>query len=239
MPRGRRGRRAASIPVENSLGLKSRAVPERTGRLAQEGLRPITGTFARFGGNIVKVEGGDRSDRELVAAFRGGDREAYLAVYRAHSGAVFRFVFHLCGDRGRAEEVTQDVFVWLIHHAGEWDAERGGLGAFLGGVARKFLHRRERSERRWAPLEEAASECAAAGMELEREQQAAALRRAIALLPAGYREAVVLCDLEGRSYEETAAMLGCAVGTVRSRLHRARGLLARKFQGKREGLRCT
>ena len=181
---------------------------------------------------------GGRSDRELVREFRGGDREAFLELYRGHAPAVFRFAFHVCGDGVRAEEVTQDVFVWLIHHAGEWDPERGGLGAFLGGVARKFLHRRERSERRWAPLEEAAPECAAAGAELEREQRAAVLRRAIARLPAGYREVVVLCDLEGHSYEEAAATLGCAVGTVRSRLHRARALLARKLAGCGEELRC-
>jgi RNA polymerase sigma-70 factor (ECF subfamily) len=65
------------------------------------------------------------------------------------------------------------------------------------------------------------------------------LRKAIAALPARYREAVVLCDLEGKTYEEAAAIQDCPVGTVRSRLHRARQLLARKFQEKREKLRCT
>ena len=59
-----------------------------------------------------------------------------------------------------------------------------------------------------------------------------------AALPERYREAVIACDLEGRSYEEAAAVLECAVGTVRSRLHRARGLLARKFLAKKEGQKC-
>jgi RNA polymerase sigma-70 factor (ECF subfamily) len=56
------------------------------------------------------------------------------------------------------------------------------------------------------------------------------LLQAIAALPLRYREAVALCDLEGKSYEEASVILECPVGTVRSRLHRARGLLARKLE---------
>src|SRR5690242_1404163 len=97
------------------------------------------------------------SDRDLVTRFRAGDREAFTVLYRTHYPAVFRFALHMTGDRMQAAEVTQDVFVWLIHHPGEFDAERGGLAPFLGGVARKLLHRRERDARRWAPLEEVVS----------------------------------------------------------------------------------
>jgi RNA polymerase sigma-70 factor (ECF subfamily) len=180
-----------------------------------------------------------RSDCELMARFRGGDREAFLALYRAHSPAVFRFLLHMTADRIRAEEITQDVFVWLIHHAADWDESRGELGAFLGGVARKLLQRRQRSDRRWLELHDSAAAGATFAFDVEREQEAAGLRKAIAALPLRYREVVVLCDLEGKSYEEIAALQGCAVGTVRSRLHRARELLARKLQGKREGQRCV
>jgi len=181
-----------------------------------------------------------RTDRELVERFRGGDREAFAALYQAHFAGVFRFAFYMTGDRMRAGEITQDVFVWLVHHPGEFDARRGELGAFLGGVARKFVHREQRREQRWQPLEEAetASREADIAEGLERAQEGAQLRKAIAALPGPYREAVVLCDLEGKSYDQAAAAMSCAVGTVRSRLHRARELLARKFQGKKEGQRC-
>jgi len=179
-----------------------------------------------------------RSDRELVSRFRRGDREAFLSLYRTHSPAVFRYSLQMTGDRIRAEEVTQDVFVWLMHHAGEWDAARGGLGSFLGGVARKLLLRRQRTDRRWTRLEESAAVSGGFVGRIEREQEAAELRKAIGALPERYREAVVLCDLEGKSYEEAAAIQEVAVGTVRSRLHRARELLARKLQNKREGQRC-
>lgn len=186
-----------------------------------------------------------RPDRLLLEQFRAGDREAFAALYRKHSPSVYRFALYMTGDRIRAGEVTQDVFVWLVHHPGEFDAERGELSAFLGGVARKFLLQQQRVERRWLPLDEAAAPVVnrrARGHfaeELEREQEAAQLRQAIAALPVRYREAVVLCDLQSKSYEEAAAALGCAMGTVRSRLHRARELLVRKFQGKKEGQRCV
>jgi RNA polymerase sigma-70 factor (ECF subfamily) len=182
------------------------------------------------------------ADRDLVERFRGGDREAFAELYRLHFPAVFRFALYMTGDRVRAGDTVQDVFVWLVHHPGEFDPARGDLPAFLGGVARKFLRRHQQNERRWMPLEECAVSQRQSGdagfdLSLEREQDAAQLRKAIAALPERYREVVVCCDLQGKSYEDAAAALECAVGTVRSRLHRARELLVRKFQC-REGQRC-
>jgi RNA polymerase sigma-70 factor, ECF subfamily len=166
------------------------------------------------------------------------DREGFTAVYQEHYAAVFRFALYMTGDRIEAGELTQDVFVWLIHHAGEFDARKGSLAAFLGGVARKFLHRRQRNERRWLPLHESAVAHGDFAAGIERDQEAGQLRSAIAALPERYREVVVLCDLQGHSYDEAAAIVDCAVGTVRSRLHRARELLAAKMQRRREGQRC-
>jgi RNA polymerase sigma-70 factor, ECF subfamily len=176
-------------------------------------------------------------DGSLIHRFRAGDRDAFTDIYRAHHSAIFRFAFHMTADPAKAAEITQDVFVWLIHHAADFDPARGALPAFLNGVARKLLQRRQRSERRWLPFD------AAAGSRLETRDStvdigaaidADSLRKAIALLPIRYREAIVLCDLECQSYDEAAAVLGCAVGTIRSRLHRGRELLARKFQPKKE-----
>jgi RNA polymerase sigma-70 factor (ECF subfamily) len=185
-----------------------------------------------------------RPDRELLARFRDGDREAFTALYRVHFPAVLRFAFYMAGDRILAAEITQDVFVWLIRHPDEFDPGRGELPAFLGGVARKLLRRRRWNDKRWMPFLETpvARREGADGMEfargLEREQDTADLRKAIATLPERYREAVVLCDLQEKNYEQAARELGCAVGTVRSRLHRARELLVRKLQWKREGQKC-
>jgi RNA polymerase sigma-70 factor (ECF subfamily) len=169
-------------------------------------------------------------DTDLVRRFRGGDRDAFTAIYRTHHRAVFRFSLLMSGDEFKAAEVTQDVFVWLIHHAGSFDPDRGELGSFLVGIARKMLKHRHAEEQRWLPLDE--------GTEAEvppakgHDEDVAGLRRAILALPERYRAVVVLCDLEEKSYEEAAALIDCAVGTVRSRLHRARTLLARKLTGK-------
>ena len=172
-------------------------------------------------------------DGELLKRFGAGDRDAFTVLYRTHQAGVFRFAMLMTGDHARATEVTQDVFVWLIHHAGKFDPERGELGAFLAGVTRKFLLRRRGEELRWAPLDESLA-AAESGEPVEDSTDADALRRAILALPEKYREVVVRCDLEEKSYEEAAGVIGCAVGTVRSRLHRARGLLARKLEKQME-----
>jgi RNA polymerase sigma-70 factor (ECF subfamily) len=169
-------------------------------------------------------------DGDLLKRFRAGDRDAFTLLYRAHQAGVFRFAMLMTGDHAKATDITQDVFVWLIHNAAKFDPARGELGAFLAGVTRKFLQRRRGEELRFVPLDEnfltTEADC--------READAKALRRAILLLPEKYREVVVRCDLEEMSYEEAADLIGCAVGTVRSRLHRARALLARKLEVRHE-----
>jgi RNA polymerase sigma-70 factor (ECF subfamily) len=149
----------------------------------------------------------------------------------------------MSGDRMKAVEITQDVFVWLMQHSRNFDPSRGELGAFLIGVTRKFLLRQQQHEQKWVPLDEASevfeARLSAANAPDMDETAATWLREAIALLPGRYREVVVLCDLEGNTYESAAAMLECAVGTVRSRLHRARELLARKLHSRKESQRCA
>ena len=156
------------------------------------------------------------------------DREAFAALYHAHHQSIYRFAAHMTGDPAGAAEVTQDVFVWLMHNPQRYDPSRGEPGAFLTGVARKMLHRRERSLRRWLPFGRAFEE-RGESPRFDEAIDAASLRSAIARLPINYREAVVLCDLESLGYEEAAARLDCAVGTVKSRVHRGRELLARKL----------
>jgi len=166
---------------------------------------------------------------DLLRRFREGDREAFTAIYRAHHPAVFRFALHMSGDRERATEITQEVFVWLIHHPGDYDAARGELGAFLLGVTRKFVLRGREKERRFVAFD---ADYDRAAPETGDEPDTQELRRAIAALPFRYREVVVVCDLEGRSYEEAAALFACPIGTVRSRLHRARELLGKKLKAR-------
>jgi|SRR5215469_4932950 len=169
-------------------------------------------------------------DRDLLERFRAGDRDAFTEIYRAHRSAVFRFALLMTGDEFKAAETTQDVFLWLIRHPARFDPGRGELGAFLVGVARKLLKKRNAEEQRWVSLDESTA-CARAAAD-ESAGDVLRLRKAIAGLPERYRAVVVLCGLEGKTYEEAAAIAECAIGTVRSRLHRARALLARKLVGR-------
>lgn len=175
------------------------------------------------------------TERDLMRRFRAGDRDAFTSVYKSHSAAIHRFALHMLGDEGKAVEITQDVFVWLIHHPEKFDPAKGDLGAFLTGVARKFVQRRWQQDKRWVSFDECAIPAASGGFEADEEaEDTVRLRGAIAALPERYREVVVLCDLEEKSYEDAASRLECATGTIRSRLHRARGLLARKLLGGRD-----
>jgi RNA polymerase sigma-70 factor (ECF subfamily) len=126
--------------------------------------------------------------------------------------------------------VTQDVFLHLLMHADDFDPSRGALLPWLLGIARNLARRRTGAQRDDEPLPEDV-ECPAAlaspEMSSMLRQDGEALRGAIAALPPHYRDVVVLVELAERSYAETAAICGCELNTVRSRLFRGRALLAR------------
>ena len=132
----------------------------------------------------------------------------------------------------------------LIREGNTFDPARGSLNAFLIGVARNHVLRRLRRERFYVPLEEDSKSdgnssqtsltTAEAADDLSRKERIEFVRKAVLTLPEKYREVVVLCDLEEMSYVEAAEILGCAIGTVRSRLHRARALLIEKLRPAQE-----
>jgi RNA polymerase sigma-70 factor (ECF subfamily) len=174
------------------------------------------------------------TDGDLLRLSGQGDEEAFLVLYRRHQGPIFRFALHMSGRTETAEEVTQEVFLALLSELQRYTAERGSLQGYLIGVARNKVRRQLRESRVFAPATEEGSYSGIALFEgLSKEQETAALRAAILRLPPNYREVIVLCDIEDMDYTQAARQLGCAVGTVRSRLHRARAILGAKL-GKRE-----
>ena len=172
------------------------------------------------------------SDGDLLRATRAGNQDAFLVLYRRWQGPLYRFALRMSGSRETAEDVTQEVFMALMSEAQGYDPERGPLGSYLYGITRNKVLRRIEGDRRRVPLpDDLEGEPTTAGSaddivdRLVRDERTAALWRAVLGLPIHYREAVVLCDLQAQSYEEAAAALHCAIGTVRSRLHRGRDLL--------------
>ena len=185
------------------------------------------------------------SDDELLRLMKAGDEEAFALLYRRWQGAVYRFAWQMSGARTVAEDVTQEVFIALIREAEKYDPGRGQFSAYLYGIARHHVLRRLRRERIFVSLTGAADEREAdvpARLleerdlldDLARGEMVERLRAAILTLPPRYREAIVLCELHEMSYAEAATVTGCAIGTIRSRLSRARALLTEKIRASSE-----
>lgn len=164
------------------------------------------------------------------------DAARFTEVYREHSLPVYRFALHMSGSTATAEEVTQETFLLLIDRPGCFDASRGSMGSFLFGVARNLVRRHLERGHRLVCMDDVVEEpCAGVDDvlgDLTKREGLQALQEAVLCLPPKYREIVVLCDLQELSYEAAAEAIGCAVGTVRSRLHRARALLTVKLQAR-------
>lgn len=181
-----------------------------------------------------------RSDEELLRRMLDGDEEAFAALYRRRRPSVYRFALQMCGSDATAEDVTQDVFLALISSAASFDSEKGKLSSFLFGIARNHLLRRVERDRRFTQLDDGDGESESSFLDagdefnplanLARGEIVDSMRRAVLALPPHYREAVVLCDLHDMSYVDAAGVIGCAVGTIRSRLHRARAMLLDKLR---------
>ena len=181
----------------------------------------------------------DLNDSELLRSMLAGDEEALSVLYRRRQGAVYRFALQMSGSKTVAEDVTQEVFLFLMRDGHVFDPEKGSVSAFLLGVARNYVLRRLRVEQQLTPLGDDfdddvpvlhASTDICPLEDLTRAETIESVRRAVLSLPSKYREVVVLCELQDISYGETAEILGCAIGTVRSRLHRARALLLAKLR---------
>jgi RNA polymerase sigma-70 factor (ECF subfamily) len=165
-------------------------------------------------------------DVDLLRRLRRGEEDAFMTIYRRHQAPVYRFALRMSGSPAAAEDVTQEVFMALLTGGSRYDETRGALRSYLYGVARNQVARRlERA--REVPLEADPGVRVAAA----RGEDLAALREALQALPVPFREVVVLCELEGLSYEEAARVCAVPVGTIRSRLHRARAQLVASLGG--------
>jgi RNA polymerase sigma-70 factor (ECF subfamily) len=177
-------------------------------------------------------------DSELLRSTLTGDEEAFVELYRRRHAAIYRFAYQMSGSVSLAEDVTQEVFLFVMREGHLFDPTRGSLSSFLLGVTRNYVLRRLRGDHLLTPLsDELESQVtddqindASPLDDLTRAESIESVRKAVLSLPERYREVVVLCELQELSYGEAAEVLDCAIGTVRSRLHRARALLLMKLR---------
>lgn len=181
-------------------------------------------------------------DGDLLGRMLKGEEQAFADLYKRYQAAIYRFARQMTGDASLAEEVTQEVFLTLMREGKSFDPGRGSLRPWLYGIARNCVRRCLKRERLYVGLESEEREENAADLlpdpgapedglaGLGDRETVERVRRAVLSLPASYREAVIICELHELGYAEAARILGCPLGTVRSRLHRARELLQRRLQ---------
>jgi RNA polymerase sigma-70 factor, ECF subfamily len=173
-------------------------------------------------------------DDRLVAGLRAGDEDAFEHLVITYQHRIFAVALRMLGNAAEAEEIAQDVFLRVHRSIADFRGE-ARLSTWLYGIASRLcLNRLASADRRLRrddadALDRAPASGDAAAL-MERSEMESALRQAIAGLPEERRMVVVLRDLEGLSYEEISEALGLELGTVRSRLHRARLDLKAKLE---------
>jgi RNA polymerase sigma-70 factor, ECF subfamily len=193
--------------------------------------------------NVVPGEKGiseETRDDVLLRRAAKGDEEAFTHLYRRHQAALYRFALRMTGSAWASEEIVQDVFMTLMREPKKYDPSRAALSAYLFGITRNRVMKHMERQPRELPLEEhgengfrehpAVVDRVTPMHWAEQQERMERVRSAVLELPAEFREAVLLCELEELSYEEAARLIGCPIGTIRSRLHRGRALLLAKLE---------
>jgi RNA polymerase sigma-70 factor (ECF subfamily) len=184
------------------------------------------------------------TDADLLPGCRRGDEAAWRALVQAYTRKVFGLAYRFTGRGEEAEDLTQEIFVKVYQTLHKYREADGPFGAWLMAVARNHAidhyrrGRQERTRREEDPLvldsARAAGEHPVEG--IERDERARIVHRGLRALPSELRLPLVLCDLQGMSYDEIASALAVPLGTVKSRINRARLELAKRLLARKHEL---
>jgi RNA polymerase sigma-70 factor (ECF subfamily) len=169
------------------------------------------------------------TDEKLLENAAAGDETAFVALYQRHRDLVFRFAYRLLQSPETAEEITHDCFLSLIKDPQRFKADRGkaSLRTYLCAAARNLAFKRLRRAGVETAIDDLSEQLAATASQqplrlLLNAEVSEAVRKAVGELPPLQREALILFEYEEMSLAEIAEVAGADVGTVKSRLHRAR-----------------
>ncbi len=181
-------------------------------------------------------------DADIIELARRGDPAAWEQIVTCYTRRVYNLCYRFLGRLDQAEDLTQEIFLKVFRNLESYKAESGQFHAWIISVGRNLLidHYRQTKDDRITVSTEEDSEFSVLDIipapqdspqnELEREERALLLRKALNLLPPQLREAAILRDLEELSYEEIGTILKVPEGTVKSRINRARIELAKHVQ---------
>ncbi|HVS16070.1 MAG TPA: sigma-70 family RNA polymerase sigma factor [Thermoanaerobaculia bacterium] len=176
-----------------------------------------------------------RLDAHLMAEVREGRVTAFEQIVDRHKQPLVSYLARLTHCRERAEEYAQEAFLRLYQSADRYH-ERGLLSAYLFRIATNLVRSDERRRKRWRLLspfldhDDRAREPSPQRTVLD-DEATGLVAAAIRDLPLAFRAPLVLREIEGWTYEEIAEALGCRIGTVKSRIHRAKAQLRSKLEG--------
>jgi RNA polymerase sigma-70 factor (ECF subfamily) len=148
----------------------------------------------------------------------------FSEAFEQHKDAVYRLAWRMCDSPAAAEDVTQEAFMALLRHPDRFDPARGQLRTYLLGIARNLSLKHWRKEHRLEPLDDDGT---VEPIDIARGEIGEVVGRAVRALPVLQREVLILAEYEDLSLAEIAKTVGADVGTVKSRLHRARENLRR------------
>jgi RNA polymerase sigma-70 factor (ECF subfamily) len=175
----------------------------------------------------------DSEDRRLVSRFLAGrDEDAFRALYRRHTAFLYRLLLRVSGRAEAADEGVQETWVRAASDLGKFEG-RSALKTWLAGIALHWWREEERRRGRFG--EPSPEDDSMPAPPLRAGTERIDLERAIAALSPGYREAIVLHDVEGYTHEEIAGLLGIGAGTSKSQLSRARRALRARLAGGAHG----
>jgi RNA polymerase sigma-70 factor, ECF subfamily len=176
------------------------------------------------------------AEAELLLRAGRGDEAAFLLLYERHRTPVFRFACRMLGSAQQAEDVTQECFLSILRRPEAYRAERASLRTYLCAIVRHLALKQLRKRGQETVLDDPPEEPSGGGPRVTgrdplstviEEEAAEAVRTAVSALPPLQREAVVLFEYQELSLVDIAAVCDVDVGTVKSRLHRARERLRR------------
>lgn len=173
-------------------------------------------------------------DAALLTRASGGDEAAFCQLFARYQRQIYLYAERVSGC-GAGDDIVQETFLAVLRPSGRFDPAKGTVPGYLFGIARH--HVIKRLARQGATLAEPPDTMAADARApqdspldaIARERTIDVVRHAVRSLPPAYREVVALCDLQEMDYATVAQVIQCPIGTVRSRLHRARALLLRKL----------
>ena len=176
--------------------------------------------------------------QHLIKKAAAGDAAAFGEIYYALGDSIYGFAYRMTNKNFVAEDITQEVFMFLVEHPEKYDAERGTLFSFLCGVARnRILNFLKKSGTRFETnnfelqeVENLANGDGKSPLKILLDKEfSAKIEECVAELSPFQREVLILRELEDLSYEEIAEITETDIGVVKSRLYRARRNLAREL----------